>query len=80
MGLVGVLASGNGNGNGRGHGIGIKSAYTRMDSQISNEDGVAPCHLQANAATSKYVIVCAVFASLNSVLLGYGRFRFLFFF
>ena len=68
MGLVGVLESGNGNG------VGSKSAYTRMDSEIRNEDGVSPCHPQANTSTNKYVFVCAVFASLNSVLLGYGRF------
>lgn len=65
MGLVGVLESGNGNG------VGSKSAYTRMDSEIRNEDGVSPCHPQANTSTNKYVFVCAVFASLNSVLLGY---------
>ncbi|XP_033516976.1 probable polyol transporter 4 isoform X1 [Nicotiana tomentosiformis] len=44
--------------------------YKRMDSDTVEEDGVL-CEEKGNDSSRKYVLVCAIFASLNSVLLGY---------
>lgn len=73
MGLMG------GEENGKGEGVveihmGSKNKYRRMDSDGTEEDvalsngGIA----KKNHYTKKFVFVCAIFASLNSVLLGYG--------
>ncbi|CAN0896848.1 Probable polyol transporter 4 [Linum grandiflorum] len=69
------------NGNGElGFDLGGKNKYKRMDSDLAistaaDEDfDDASDHLrqlQRNSTTRKYVLACAVFASLNSVLLGY---------
>jgi hypothetical protein len=65
--------------NGKGEGVveihmGSKNKYKRMDSDgteeeeaLSNE-GIA----KKNHNTRRFVFICAIFASLNSVLLGYG--------
>lgn len=64
--------------NGKGEGVveihmGSKNKYRRMDSDGTEEDvalsngGIA----KKNHYTKKFVFVCAIFASLNSVLLGY---------
>lgn len=58
-----------------GHGdkMGSKNKYRRMDSDLK-EDGDVALDLQQldrSKSTRKYVFACAVFASLNSVLLGY---------
>ncbi|KAJ4825871.1 putative polyol transporter 4 [Turnera subulata] len=67
------------NGNGGEMGgvvLGSKNKYRRMDSEMSEDiDDDASHHHHAQqdriSSTRKYVIACAVFASLNSVLLGY---------
>lgn len=71
MGLVGVQENGNGAGNGLSDiALATKNRYQRMDSDITEEEeGLS----SRREDTKKYVLVCAVFASLNSVLLGYGR-------
>lgn len=48
--------------------------YMRMDSVIIQEDDIIDQQDKTNDNTKRYVIACAVFASLNSVLLGYGRY------
>lgn len=54
--------------------LGAKNKYKRMDSEVTDteEDGDLN-HQQniTNSNTKKYVFACAIFASLNSVLLGY---------
>ncbi|KAH7576905.1 hypothetical protein ACOSP7_002403 [Xanthoceras sorbifolium] len=66
MGLVGVPENGNGE---TGVSLGSRNKYRRMDSEVT-EDGD---HLQEDRRSTirKYVFACAVFASLNNVLLGY---------
>lgn len=55
-----------------------KSKYSRMDSELTDfDDDIDEAsqhhhlHLERVKTTRKYVFACAVFASLNSVLLGY---------
>lgn len=71
MGLVGVQENGAGDLGFPGVSLGAKNKYKRMDSEL-NED-LDDHHHQGDASSSarKYVYACAVFASLNSVLLGY---------
>lgn len=66
MGLQGNGISGDGS---SGIVLGIKNKYTKMDSEITEADA----HDQRDRInnTKKFVFACAVFASLNSVLLGY---------
>lgn len=54
--------------------LGPKNKYRRMDSELDEDHDDDPLHHQGDASSStrKYVFACAVFASLNSVLLGYG--------
>lgn len=47
--------------------------YRRMDSVIIQEDDIIDDQQHKTNNTKRYVIACAVFASLNSVLLGYGK-------
>lgn len=61
--------------------LGFKNKYKRMDSQFTEEgddDDASHHHHQEkrNTSTRKYVLACAIFASLNSVLLGYGMLYF----
>lgn len=75
MGLVGVGETGNGEMGLSSVALGTKNKYKRMDSQLPDEDEDASQHqLQEKRSkkTRKYVLACAIFASLNSVLLGYG--------
>lgn len=56
--------------------LGSKNKYRRMDSEYDNDDDleVAPykqTQQERSSTTRKYVFACAVFASLNNVLLGY---------
>lgn len=63
--------------NGKGDTLGFKNKYKRMDSEVNDDEFDDPNqHHQLNRSqsTKKYVFACAVFASLNSVLLGYGNF------
>lgn len=75
MGLVGLQENGNGE-----MGL-VKNKYKRMDSELTDfdddiDEATQHHHLQLERSktTRKYVFACAVFASLNSVLLGYGNF------
>ncbi|KAK7854478.1 probable polyol transporter 4 [Quercus suber] len=74
MGLVGVQENGNGEMGLSGLPLGSKNKYRRMNSELT-EDYDDASHQQhqedRNNSTRKYVLACAVFASLNSVLLGY---------
>nr|XP_023891746.1 probable polyol transporter 4 isoform X1 [Quercus suber] len=74
MGLVGVQENGNGEMGLSGLPLGSKNKYRRMNSELT-EDYDDASHQQhqedRNKSTRKYVLSCAVFASLNSVLLGY---------
>ncbi|PON36804.1 Sugar/inositol transporter [Parasponia andersonii] len=71
MGFVGGQENGNENGNGNGGSVsefhlGNKNnRYKRMDSDVSEEI------LDKDHQTKRFVVACAIFASLNSVLLGY---------
>ena len=53
-----------------------KNRYTRMNGDLEELDAMSQyvADNQRKSNTRKYVIACAVFASLNSVLLGYGKF------
>lgn len=44
--------------------------YWRIDSHGNDQEREVV--FIKNGSTNKYVIACAIFASLNSVLLGYG--------
>ncbi|XP_028078914.1 probable polyol transporter 4 [Camellia sinensis] len=72
MGLVGLQENGNREMGLSGFPLGAKNKYRRMDSELTEDDD--SLHLQQqqrNRNTKKYVLACAIFASLNSVLLGY---------
>lgn len=69
------LRDGDANGS-NGLDLGIKkNSYKRMDSDLAEDDEAVISHHQQGirqSNTQKFVLACAVFASLNSVLLGYG--------
>lgn len=71
---MGVQENGNGEMGLSGLPLGSKNKYRRMNSELT-EDYDDASHQQhqedRNKSTRKYVLACAVFASLNSVLLGY---------
>ncbi|KAL1335970.1 hypothetical protein AAHE18_10G027300 [Arachis hypogaea] len=71
MGLVGVQENGDGNGDVLSEiSLGTKPKYTRMDSDLDEaEEEDLPSSNKHDS--KKYIMACAVFASLNSVLLGY---------
>ncbi|XP_058217980.1 probable polyol transporter 4 [Rhododendron vialii] len=77
MGLVGNQENGNGEVGLSGIHLGSKNKYRRMDSELTDDGGFDEASLQKQQqeerrrTTRKYVFACAVFASLNSVLLGY---------
>ena len=66
MELVGIHLE---NGNGE---MGGKNKYKRMSSELTEDEGFDH-QKERTRSTRKYVFACAVFASLNSVLLGYGE-------
>ncbi|XP_030972124.1 probable polyol transporter 4 [Quercus robur] len=74
MGLVGGEENGNGERVGEVH-IGSKNKYKRMDSDFVEEDlalnSDGMVMTKKNSNSKKFVFLCAIFASLNSVLLGY---------
>lgn len=85
MGMLGLQESGKAGG-GLGNGLPQlpqvgKGKYRRMDEELVHEGeeeaaGISPRGVASRkASTRKYVFACAVFASLNSVLLGYGKAR-----
>ncbi|XAR66438.1 hypothetical protein NMG60_11012673 [Bertholletia excelsa] len=56
------------------HGKGSKRKYKRVHSDTMEEDDVSDFSVhqaERSSKTRKYVLACSVFASLNSVLLGY---------
>ncbi|KAK2985507.1 hypothetical protein RJ640_008680 [Escallonia rubra] len=77
MGLMGVQENGNGDMELAGLPLGNKNKYKRMVSELTDygdeDDDASHHHHQQDKSRSirKYVFACAVFASLNSVLLGY---------
>lgn len=73
MGLVGCEENGNGEGLVEIP-IGSKNKYKRMDSDAVEEDvALSSEGMPKKKNTSRnFVFGCAIFASLNSVLLGYG--------
>lgn len=76
MGLVAVQQNGTADLGFSGVPLGAKNKYRRMDSELDEDHEGALHHHHAHqrdpsSSTSKYVFACAVFASLNSVLLGY---------
>ena len=80
MGLVGVQENGNVEMGLSSLPLGSKNKYRRMNSEL-REDNDDASHKQRQEdrsnGTRKYVLACAVFASLNSVLLGYGTYAFI---
>ncbi|KAG1359552.1 Polyol transporter 5 [Cocos nucifera] len=76
MGSTDLEEVGNGNGNGlpRLPRLGEKAKYRRMDAEENEEEGegeVSATGRSRAAQSRRYVFACAVFASLNNVLLGY---------
>nr|QCU55126.1 polyol transporter [Camellia fraterna] len=72
MGLVGLQEYGNRDMGLSGLPLGATNKYRSMDSEVTEDDD--SLHLQQQQRsrnTKKYVLACAIFASLNSVLLGY---------
>ncbi|XP_059450955.1 probable polyol transporter 4 [Corylus avellana] len=75
MGLVGVQENGNGEMGLSVVPLGTKNKYRRMDSELTEDvDDASHHHHQENRSksTRRFVFASAVFASLNSVLLGYA--------
>ncbi|KAK6919035.1 Major facilitator, sugar transporter-like [Dillenia turbinata] len=78
MGLVGLPDNGSEDGIPGSVILGHKNKYRRMDSDLAEDGGEDfddlpnyQLSLDRRRTTRKYVYACAVFASLNSVLLGY---------
>ena len=71
MGLVAFQQNGAGDLAFSGLPLRPNNKYTIMDSEL-DEDHHHPHQRNPTSTTTKYVLACAVFASLNSVLLGYG--------
>ncbi|XP_060209521.1 probable polyol transporter 4 [Lycium barbarum] len=65
MGMAGVQENGHGEMVLSDFPLGSKNKYKRMDSEYAEDDD------PSQKSTRKYVFGCAVFASLNNVLLGY---------
>lgn len=59
--------------------LGSKNKYKRMENEVADyDDDDDPSHHhhqleKRRKSTRNYVFACAVFASLNNVLLGYGN-------
>lgn len=55
--------------------LGIRNKYSELTKVDFDDDASHHHHQQKrSASTRKYVLACAIFASLNSVLLGYGTY------
>lgn len=55
--------------------MGSQNKYNRMDSEVGEHDNESSSYHQEQDkinSTRNYVMTCAFFASVNSVLLGYG--------
>lgn len=74
--MAGIQENGGGEMGLGGLPLGAKNKYRRMDSELTDYDGDSEQQHQLEnkrSSTRKYVFACAVFASLNNVLLGYGN-------
>ncbi|XP_068652194.1 probable polyol transporter 4 [Aristolochia californica] len=67
MGLVDPQVNGNGNGDT----FSKYSKYQKMGTDLKEEDEEIQNRQSKSLSSNKYVLACAIFASLNSVLLGY---------
>ncbi|XP_068648357.1 probable polyol transporter 4 [Aristolochia californica] len=67
MGLVDPQVNGNGNGDG----FSKYSKYQKMGTELREEHEEIQNRQTKSFSSNKYVLACAIFASLNSVLLGY---------
>lgn len=72
MGMTGVQENGHGEMGMSDFPLGSKNKYKRMDSVFTDDDDQYQLE-KRKKSTRKYVFGCAVFASLNNVLLGYGK-------
>lgn len=76
---MGFQENGNGEMGLSGIPLGAKNKYKRMTSELPDDNDDVFLHQQQveerRSSTRKYVIACAIFASLNNVLLGYGKFE-----
>ncbi|KAL3353102.1 hypothetical protein AABB24_020875 [Solanum stoloniferum] len=70
MGMAGVQENGHGEMGLSDFPLGSKNKYKRMDSDFTDDDDQYQLE-RRKKSTRKYVFGCAVFASLNNVLLGY---------
>lgn len=70
MGMAGVQENGHGEMGMSDFPLGSKNKYKRMDSDFTDDDDQYQLE-RRKKSTRKYVFGCAVFASLNNVLLGY---------
>lgn len=70
MGMAGVQENGHGEMGMSDFPLGSKNKYKRMDSEFTDDDDQYQLE-RRKKSTRKYVFGCAVFASLNNVLLGY---------
>uniref|UniRef100_A0A3Q7JSR7 Major facilitator superfamily (MFS) profile domain-containing protein n=2 Tax=Solanum subgen. Lycopersicon TaxID=49274 RepID=A0A3Q7JSR7_SOLLC len=70
MGMTGVQENGHGEMGMSDFPLGSKNKYKRMDSVFTDDDDQYQLE-KRKKSTRKYVFGCAVFASLNNVLLGY---------
>ncbi|XP_006350047.1 probable polyol transporter 4 [Solanum tuberosum] len=70
MGMAGVQENGHGEMGLSDFPLGSKNKYKRMDSEFTDDDDQYQLE-RRKKSTRKYVFGCAVFASLNNVLLGY---------
>ncbi|XP_043690235.1 probable polyol transporter 4 isoform X2 [Telopea speciosissima] len=75
MGLVGHPGDADADGDGFSDlSSGNKHKYKKMDSELTEDDDLSHHHHRQKSeshSTQKYVIACATFASLNTVLIGY---------
>lgn len=68
---MGLVENGNGELGFSGVPLGTKNKYKRMNIEQIEDDDHQMENSSSSSSTRKYVFACAVFASLNSVLLGY---------
>ncbi|OIV99233.1 hypothetical protein TanjilG_06538 [Lupinus angustifolius] len=69
---MGIQENGNGELGLSGIPLGTKNKYKRMNSELHEDnDDILQAQEDKRNSTWKYVLACAIFASLNNVLLGY---------
>jgi len=73
---MGFQENGNGDMGMSGIPLGAKNKYKRMNSELPDDNDDVLLQQQQEerrSSTRNYVLACAIFASLNNVLLGYGK-------